>query len=511
VLAYEVMLPLPFFILFLEILDCRPIRRRDRLALYGGFVVVAGITLVMRYLAMRGSLVPARGDYHTSMDLSHLLRNYALLGGQILLLHTSPWPGAPIFSNLRDWLPLQNLSVVFAIVLTSAITLWVMIDRRKEGADADLRRYVLLFLWGVAWMLVISLPFVALSGRNPENRYVYIPSIGFALSVVALLSIVQHLWRRAAILRFVPLVAACAILVLYARVDASDLHEWTLAGQYARTFLKQTKTILPTLPPGSHVIQLGVPGLVGSAYVFATQGAFNSAMQMLYNDRMLKAEVGDETLLKFLAENPRTTDKIYLLVYDQDKQLVRVADWVKDCTPNKCVYYPLATAYDTAEGPRTGGDVRFGGGINYEGYRVASVYLPQSWSMASLLVTCWNIEHAGLPDYTFFVHLTDPAGKIVAQADHVLRQSMPFSSGQPAVSRWPLNTQICDVVPLPSDPQTPAQPIMVRGGLWLPDKGQSAEILSHQDTQIDESGRMILGPFRDGVATSRALRPEQKP
>ena len=59
VLAYEVMLPLPFFILLLEILDRRPIRRRDRLALYGGLVIVAGITLVMRYLAMHGTFVPS--------------------------------------------------------------------------------------------------------------------------------------------------------------------------------------------------------------------------------------------------------------------------------------------------------------------------------------------------------------------------------------------------------------------------------------------------------------------
>jgi protein O-mannosyl-transferase len=511
VLAYELMLPLPFFILLLEVLDRRPIRERKRLILYGGFVMVACITTVMRYLAMHGSLVPTRGDYRTSMDLAHLLHNYVLLGGQILLLHTSPWPGAPIFSNLRDWLPLQNPSVVFAIVLTSAITLWVMIDRRKEGADADLKRYVLLFLWGVAWMLVISLPFVALSGRKPENRYVYIPSIGFAVAVAALLAIVEHFWRQLSVLRFVPLLAACTVVVLYARVDASDLREWTLAGQYARTFLTQAKVALPTVPPGSHVFQVGVPGMLGSAYVFTTQSAFNSAIQMLYHDRTLKAEAGDAALLGFLAENGTATDQAYLFVYDQATEQVRVADWVETCTPDGCAYYPLATARDSVEGSRTDARVRYSGGINYEGYRVASVYQSQSWSMAALLVTCWNIEHAGLPDYTFFVHLTDPAGNIVAQADHVLRQSMPFSSSQPAISRWPLNTQICDVVPLPSDPQTPAQPIMVRGGLWLPDKGQSAEILSHQDTQIDESGRMILGPFSDGVATSRALRPEQKP
>ena len=396
-------------------------------------------------------------------------------------------------------------------MLTSAITLWVMIDRRREGADANLRRYVLLFLWAVAWMLVISLPFVALSGRNPENRYVYIPSIGFALSVVALLSIVQHFWCRVAVLRFVPLVAACAILVLYARVDASDLREWTLAGQHARTFLKQTKTILPTLPPGSHVIQLGVPGLVGSAYVFATQGAFNSAMQMLYNDRTLKGEVGDEKLLDFVAENTTATDGLYLLVYNPEKQLVRVADWVDACTPHECGSYPLATAHDTVEGLQAAGDVRFEGGIHYDGYRVASVYQSQGWSMASLLVTCWHAERTGMPDYTFFVHLTDSTGKMVAQADHELRQSMRFSSSQKSLSQWPLNTQVCDVVPLPPEPTMTEQPITIRGGLWLPNKNEYAEILSHENTQLDESGRMILGPFRYGAPTSQTIEAEQKP
>lgn len=495
VLAYEVMLPLPFFILFLEALDHRSIKRRDRLALYGGFIVVAGITLVMRYLAMQGSLVPTRGDYRTSMDLLHLLRNYLLLGGQILLLHTSPWPGAPIFSNLRNWLPVQDPSVIVAMVLTFATALWVMIDRRKEAANTNLSRSIALFVWGVIWMLVISLPFVALSGRNPENRYVYIPSVGFALAVVALLAVAQRLCRQIAVLRFVPLLVACALLVLYARVNASDLREWTLAGQHARTFLKQAKTALPTLPPGSHVIQLGVPGIIGPAYVFATQGAFNSAMQMLYNDRTLKAEVGDAVLLDFLAENAIATDEVYLLVYDSERQLMSVADWAEACTQNECALYPLATAHDALKGSLVSTNVRFRGGINYEGYHVASVYQAQKWAMGSVLTTCWHIEQAGLPDYTLFVHLTDPAGKTVAQADHQLRQAMPFSPGQPTLSHWPLNTQVCDAVALPQESAMTEQPIMIRGGLWLPDKGQYAEILGHENIQIDEFGRMILGPL----------------
>jgi len=188
-----------------------------------------------------------------------------------------------------------------------------------------------------------------------------------------------------------------------------------------------------------------------------------------------------------------------------------VADWVEDCTPNECVYYPLATADDTAEGPRTDGDVRFGGGINYEGYYVASVYQPRSRSIASLLATCWNIEHTGLPDYTLFVHLTDPAGNTMAQADHKLRQAVPFSSEQPSLSHWPLDTRICDIVVFPLELAVTEQPIVIRGGLWLPDKNQYAEILRHGNTQIDEFGRMILGPLYHSSATPQVAGDGQSP
>lgn len=123
VLAYEVMLPLPIFILLLELLDQRALRRRDRVILYGGLAVVMGITLALRYAAMQGTLLPTRADYAIATDLPHLLRNYVLLGGQILLLHTSPWPGAPILSDLRNWLPWQDPSVIAAVVLTGVIAL----------------------------------------------------------------------------------------------------------------------------------------------------------------------------------------------------------------------------------------------------------------------------------------------------------------------------------------------------------------------------------------------------
>ncbi len=496
VLAYEVMLPLPIFILLPEISDQRALRRRDRVILYGGLAVVMGITLALRYAAMQGTLVPTRADYAISTDLLHLLRNYILLGGQILLLHTSPWPGAPILANLRNWLPWQDPSVLAAAVFTGAIALWMLFDRRREAADTNLKRAVALFVLGMTWLSVVSLPFVALSGRNPENRYVYIPSAGFALAAAALLAIAQHLLRRAAVLRTVSSIAACAVLVLYARVNANDLHEWTLAGQHARTFLEQTKAALPTLSSGSRVIQLGVPGVIGPAYVFATTKSFSSAIQMLYHDPTLEAEVGDDKLRAMLADEAAAKEDMYLLVYDAEKQLVSVVDWAEVCTQEDCALYPMATAYQAIDGLRAGAEVRFAGGINYEGSQVASVYRTQQWAVAPLLVTCWEVEQAGLPDYTLFLHLTDPAGNTVAQVNHVLRQSFPLSSGRPALGQWPLDTRICDAAPLPPEAQESTRRLVIRGGVWLPGQAWYAQIESHEGVQVDASGRVIFGRLR---------------
>jgi len=508
VLAYEVMLPLPLFILLLELIDRRRSARRDRLILYIGFLVVASLMLVMRYFAMNGALVPARPDYRVTVSLPHFLRNYILLSGQMLLLHTSPWPGGPLLSNLREWLPLTNPATPVAMVLVIVATLMVLFSKYKESISAGWGRLAALLGWGIAWFLVISLPFVSLSGRNPENRYVYIPSLGFVVAVVASLIILQRLLYRASILQYAPLLASLVILVIYARVGISDSHAWVRAGQHARIFLTQAKTLLPELPPNSHVIQLGVPGIVGAAYVFTTQESFNSAMQMLYNDRTITAEAGDDRLSALVENDPGKARVTYVLVYDYETRSTRIVDWVEACWIGTCTFYPLATAPDISAELAFHDQARFSGGISYGGYRVDSVYRSSKRAVAPALVICCRTQRIGQPDYTLFVHLTDATGSILAQADHQLRQSLPYSYGQPTFSGWPSHTPICDVVALPMEPDSIGQTIAIRGGLRLPEEGHSLEIEGHTETQtIDESGRMVIGPLRYDFTT---LHPESQ-
>lgn len=302
-LAYEVILPLPLVVgvahwaaLRRQLLPRRddgapPLRLRDAWPLYAGLLLVAAGALALRAWAGGGELAAGRADYAISLAPATLLHGYSLFLGQLALLHSSPWVHLAPGANLREWMALTNPRALASVLLAATGTLATFalaLRSRREARSCRMPAPLIWLLWGVLWVLVMALPFAALVGRNPENRYMLIPSFGFGVALAAAsawLAGPLALRTTAATVRQWGAAAAITLLFgFYAFVTTSDVAEWERASLHARSFMTQAPQLARALPLGTGVAQVGVPANVGGAYVFSTGASFDAAVQLLYGE-----------------------------------------------------------------------------------------------------------------------------------------------------------------------------------------------------------------------------------
>lgn len=495
--AYEVLLPLPLLLWLMTWRLTGKAVSRKQVIVYGSLALVAVALLAMRYWAMDERLTHARADYAVSLDWFHIARGYVVLWGQLFLLHSSPWENYPLFQYLRTWLPLSDGRALrsMAIMLGCGMGwLWWLWRTRDQETQSPLYW----FEWSVAWLYVFSLPFAMLSGRNPENRYVYIPSVGFAIGLTALLSLGYQAAQRRPLVRALLLALPLLLLLFYGYTTTSDSVEWTQASRHTKSFITQAQTLLPTFPAGSQVFQTGVPEHVGAAYVFANDGAFQNAMQWLYHDDNLAVTVGGLRLRDYLRTDDRKLTESYLLAYDPATYTTRLPEWVEDCTTEiDCLYYPLAS-FTLPTNPAT--TITFAEGLQLLAHKLSWIYRINSATLEPVLVTCWTLTAPTVDDYTFYVHFTDPSGEqTVTQADHQLRQAYPFAPTRVTTSGWPRNTPICDLTNLTAafSPPTSGLPRSVRGGVWLPATGDHLTPTTGAGYEFDGAGRIIFPVLPD--------------
>ena len=489
VLAYEVLLPLPILLWLMTWRLLDKAAQRQQRPLYWGLLSVAILLLGLRFWVMDQRLTHPRADYAVSTDWFHIARGYVVLWGQMILLHTSAWENYPLFQNLRAWLsPLDSRVLLsLGLVLTGGVG-WLLWVQRLPIAKAKLPLYW--FEWSMAWLYLFSLPFAALGGRNPENRYVYIPSVGFALGVTALWILAYERVARRALLRNLSLTLALLLVGFYAYVTTSDGAEWSAASRHTRAFITQAQQRLAHLPDGSNLFQTGVPQHVGAAYVFSTDIAFQHAMQWLYADNRLAVKVGHLALRDYLRSDAVDLSKTYLLAYDSATYTTYLPTLVEDCyTEIECVFYPLAPFAP----PASAATVDFTAGLQLLGQQLTWVYRINHTTTEPGLITCWRLTERATNDYTFYVHFTDASGDITfGQADHKLRQAYPFVPTQVTTTGWPLNTPICDLTYLTDAFAVTGTPASVRGGIWLPDTGVYLTPTAVQGYTIDQHGRLIF-------------------
>lgn len=351
VLVYEVTIILPLLVFAADwALEGRQLPRA-RWPLYAMLATAVVLVLGMRLWA--GSFAPVRSDYATSFAPGHLARGYLLLLGQMVLLHNSPWLHIPPFDWIREWMSPANPRAVASMLLTLGATVAVIVAtwRPRRGNPGNPRTlplppharpwHAFWVLWGVLWVLMISLPFAALAGRNPENRYTYIPSFGFAVALVAGLAWGQERLRRRPWARGLLLGAVALLLTFYAYVDTSDVSEYERASAHTRAFFSGAPAALATVPPGVLLMQVGVPGTVGGAFVFTTDESFRSSMRLLYGPQT-QSLPGDLALRTRLMEQPDAAAATALLAYDRATGRTAQVEQVMLCSlTTECAAFAL--------------------------------------------------------------------------------------------------------------------------------------------------------------------------
>lgn len=357
-LAYEVTLPLIVLVAAADWAIDRaavgaggaPTLRR-RLPMYALMGAAILLVLGLRLWAGNGTVTPDRADYALSLNPLHAARGYLLLLGQMLLLHTSPWPHVPLFANVREWMAPTNpralASMALALVLgTATLLVGLRAARRADASHNEWSpRPPVWLIWGILWILLMALSFAMLAGRNPENRYTYIPSFGMAVAVAALGAWLLPRERVRPVIQGVIVAASVALLTFYAYVDTSDVAEWERASSHARSFLAAASAVLPAPPlpaEGITLAQVGVPGDVGTAYVFNTQEGFAAAMRLHYGVAALNTLAGDLPLRTHLLNNPEAAEQTILMGYDANAKTVRAVDNALICSaPEQCTRFAL--------------------------------------------------------------------------------------------------------------------------------------------------------------------------
>lgn len=247
------------------------------------------------------------------------------------LLHSSPWQHLPLFSWFREWMSPLNPRALASMLLVGglAATTMVLALRRATGSD-EARKPGAPFwmLWGLLWVMAISLPFAALAGRNPENRYTTVPAFGLAVAATALVAWLFHALRSQTALRWSAVGLAIGLLTFYAYVDTSDVSEWERASLHTRRFYDGVLAALPVLPGDATVAQVGVPGAVGAAYTFTTAEAFDAAMRLRYGVAEGHFPSGDLAARTVLSAGTSPV----LLTYDRHNHTTQAASVALLCT-----------------------------------------------------------------------------------------------------------------------------------------------------------------------------------
>ncbi|MGQ9889437.1 MAG: glycosyltransferase family 39 protein, partial [Aggregatilineales bacterium] len=124
---------------------------------------------------------------------------------------------------------------------------------------------------GVLWGGIALVPFIVSVPFGNADRYFYLASAGWALTVAALL-----LWlgeavgkRRSSARRLTVAVGTAAYLLVFAGLIQARIDEWQAAGALAARIAQEVDTLLMDAAPGDTVVLAGLPMTYGQAYVFS--------------------------------------------------------------------------------------------------------------------------------------------------------------------------------------------------------------------------------------------------
>lgn len=202
-------------------------------------------------------------------------------------------------------LALRFRSVAAALVSTACglVTAFYLIRISRTGDDAPSRRRAAVRLFG-AGLVVFALGYsIFLTNRNIQltptgvgNRTAAASSLGAAMAIAGALAWAGGIPRRETVVRSLSAALLAAWVAAGALVTGTLATFWTRAWRQERLVLDDVRARFPTLPRGSTLLLDGVCRYVGPAPVFEANWDLAGALQLLYRDPTIKADVVNPTL-----------------------------------------------------------------------------------------------------------------------------------------------------------------------------------------------------------------------
>jgi hypothetical protein len=176
---------------------------------------------------------------------------------------------------------LRTLDMNIVAIATSLIAVVILLLLLLKGSK--------LIRLGVLWMVVTIAPFVLLVPFGNQERYFYLPAVGYSLVLGACAVELWDRLERSGILvgRIVAVLLLVGYLVSSFFIVQRRIDERRAAGTVANEVLVQVKGLYPQVPKDSRMYFVNLPRDYNGAHIF--HAGIEGAMHLLYGDQSLSA------------------------------------------------------------------------------------------------------------------------------------------------------------------------------------------------------------------------------
>jgi hypothetical protein len=300
-LGYEVVIPLLMVNVVVTWLRARRLYdaglsgrlgRWGAILFLGSNLFVIAVLLVYKSVTAQGvGLAADETAFHgVRLVVGAIFTNYGTYGLGL--------PYALVWSGVNA----NRFVLVFGLVLTLLVLGYQILLFRNECGFPERTAWRRLIAGGLAvfalgYAIFVSTGRIGFSSTGIFNRVAIAGALGFALSIVASLGWICTRFQSSRVRSrcFAVLIAAlCGAGFLINNVLATA---WVTAWNRERIVLAEIQESLPVLPSHTALILHGVCPYIGPAIVYESNFDLASALQLMYRDPTLKADVATDRLM----------------------------------------------------------------------------------------------------------------------------------------------------------------------------------------------------------------------
>lgn len=316
-LSYEIAVIVPFLLVCIDVFVTKVKKRTELYMSYLPFVLMIPVYYLVRFVTHAFS---GGGDYSYSMP--HLIPNVAgnIFGYIGIFLAGEPF--IPVYNALRITMRLHIAScivLVLFIIIISVLLLNVFKNQLRLLWTSDNGRFA---LFGLAFGLTSLLPFLALG--NIAERYLYLASAGFALTIVIILNLLVRRFLPKSGLRYELILVIVAVLLglWYQAQNFKENQNWQTAGEVTKNMLSLMRISYETIPPASSFYFVNTPVTMHNVWVFPV--GLEDALWFIYRDQIPVVHRVKSINEAKAAIQQSISSSNYIFYFDSNGQISRV-------------------------------------------------------------------------------------------------------------------------------------------------------------------------------------------